>query len=298
MDAPATATPAKPTTTETGIAGDRTRRLRRGIAYAFLIAYALLMFVPFIWAVVTSFKENPDALRLTFIPNPFTTQGWDKAFNELTPGLVRLFFNSGLIAASVTITNVVLGSMAGYAFARLRFPGREPLFLLVLGTLMIPDQLRLVPIYNLLNTIGLLDGPAQYGGVILVLAISAVSVFLLRQYFLTIPRDLEEAAKIDGAGFFTTFLRVMLPLATPALAAVAILTFQGSWNSFFWPLVILNERSQYTLPLALSQFRFQFFTLWPAMMAVVTMATIPILILYLFFQRYFVEGIAASGVKG
>jgi multiple sugar transport system permease protein len=298
MTAPATTAKAV-AVAEAGPAGDSRRGLRRGIAYAFLISYALLMFVPFAWAIVTSFKTNPDALRLSFIPNPFTTHGWDKAFTELNPGLVRLFLNSTIISVSVTVSNVVLGSMAGYAFARLRFPGREFLFLLVLGTLMIPDQLRLVPIYNILNTIGLLDnGPPQYLGVILVLAISATSVFLLRQYFLSIPRDLEEAAKIDGAGFFTTFWRVMLPLATPAIAAVTILQFQGSWNSFFWPLVILNDSHNWTLPIGMTQFRFAYFTEWPAEMAVVTMATIPIVILYLFFQRYFVEGIAASGVKG
>jgi multiple sugar transport system permease protein len=257
------------------------------------------MLVPFIWMLITSFKTQPDSVQLNFIPDPLTIQGWDKAFNELNPGIPRLFFNSALIAGAVTVTNVVLGSMAGYAFARLRFPGREALFLLVLGTMMIPDQLRLVPVYQILRTLGLLDGPAAYGGVILVLAIGASSIFLMRQYFLSIPRDLEEAAKIDGAGFYTTFWRVMLPLATPAIAAVAILHFQGAWNGFFWPLVILaGEQSQWTLPLGLTQFRFQFNTLWPQLMAVSVMATLPILLLYLFFQRYFVEGIAASGVKG
>ncbi len=272
--------------------------MRRLIAYGFLIAYALLMFVPFAWTIITSFKTQPDALRLTFIPDPFTTIGWQNAFTQLNPSLPRLFLNSGLIAAAVTVTNVVLGSMAGYAFARLRFPGREFLFLLVLGTLMIPDQLRMVPVYQIMSSSGLLIGNLQYTAVMLVLAISATSVFLLRQYFLTIPRDLEEAAKIDGAGFFMTFWRVMLPLATPAIAAVAILQFQGAWNGFFWPLLLIQDRDKWTLPLGLTQFRLQFFTIWPDLMAVDAMATIPILILYLFFQRYFVEGIAAAGVKG
>jgi len=133
-----------------------------------------------------------------------------------------------------------------------------------------------------------------------VIAISGTSIFLLRQYFLSIPRDLEEAARIDGAGFLTTFLRVMLPLATPALSAVAILTFQGTWNGFFWPLILLQDQSHYTLPIGLLSFRTAggFATIYPPLMATVVMATLPILILYLFFQRYFVEGIAASGVKG
>nr|MBA2253596.1 carbohydrate ABC transporter permease [Chloroflexota bacterium] len=278
--------------------GDKSKGLRRKIAYGFLIFYALLMFVPFLWVVVTSFKTNADALRLTFLPNPFVTIGWENAFNNLNPTLPRLFFNSALIAGTVSATNLIFGSMAGYAFARLRFPGREALFLLVLGTLMIPDQLRMVPIYQILRAVGLLQGTAQYIGVIVVLAVAATSIFLLRQYFLSIPKDLEEAAKIDGAGFFTTFWRVMLPLATPAIAAVSILQFQGAWNGFFWPLLILQERSQWTLPQALTLFRQQYFTIWPDLMAVVAMATLPILLLYVFFQRYFVEGVAASGVKG
>lgn len=272
----------------------------RRVAYAILIGYALLMFVPFIWSLVTSFKTLPDSVRLTFIPDPFTFAAYDNVFNRLDPSLPRLFFNSGLIAVVVTVSNVVLGSIAGYAFARLRFPGREAIFLLVLATLMIPDQLRLVPVYLILNAIGLTKGVFQYGGVILVLAISATSIFLLRQYFLSIPREIEEAARMDGAGYFTTFWRVMLPLAGPALAAVAILQFQGTWNGFFWPFVLLQQPDQYTVPVALTQFRLQggLATDWPPLMALVVLATIPVLALYLFFQRYFVEGIAASGVKG
>lgn len=283
---------------ESGIPGDSGRRIRRGVAYAFLIGYALLMFVPFAWTIITSFKTQPDALRMTFIPDPFTTQGWENAFNQLNPPLLRLFLNSAIVATAVTISNVFLGAMAGYAFARLRFPGRDILFLLVLGTLMIPDQLRMVPVYQVLRELGLLRGDLQYGGLWLVLAINAASIFLLRQYFLTIPRDLEEAAKLDGAGFFKTFWKVMLPLAGPALAAVAILQFQGTWNNFFWPLVILQERENWTLPLGITLFKTQYFTIWPDLMAVVVMATIPILVLYLVFQRHFVQGVAASGVKG
>jgi len=136
--------------------------------------------------------------------------------------------------------------------------------------------------------------------VILVLAIAGTSIFLLRQYFMSIPRDLEEAARIDGAGFFTTFLRVMLPLAGPALSAVAILQFQGTWNGFFWPVVFLQDPNHYTVQIGLNFFRQSggFSTNWPPLMAVIVMATVPILVLYVFFQRYFVEGIAASGVKG
>ncbi|MDQ6681728.1 MAG: carbohydrate ABC transporter permease [Chloroflexota bacterium] len=280
--------------------GDTGAAWRRRIAYAVLITYAVLMFVPFAWSLITSFKTLPDSTQLTVVPQPFTVAGWDYAFNKLTPSLPVLFLNSTVIATVVTLTNLALGSLAGYAFARLQFPGRELLFLVVLATLMIPDQLRLVPVYLMLNGVGLTRGIGQYVGVIIVLAISGTSIFLLRQYFLSIPRDLEEAARIDGAGFFTTFWRVMLPLAGPALSAVAILQFQGTWNGLFWPLILLQDSSHYTLPIGLTLFRLAggFTTNWPPLMAVVVMATLPILVLYIFFQRYFVEGIAASGVKG
>jgi multiple sugar transport system permease protein len=275
-------------------------RIRRVVVYAVLIGYAAIMITPFAWSVITSFKTLPDAVRLTVIPQPFTLDAWQYMFTTLKPPILTLFLNSAAIAGVVTVTNLVLGSLAGYAFARLRFPGRELLFLVVLGTLMIPDQLRLVPVYLIFNAFGLTGGFGQYIAIVLVLAISATSIFLLRQYFLTIPRELEEAARMDGAGFFTTFVRVMLPLATPALAAVSILQFQGTWNGFFWPLILLRDQAHYTIPLGLSFFRTSggFATDYPPLMAVVVSATIPVLILYLFFQRYFIEGIAASGVKG
>ena len=289
---------AKPTA-DVAPVGDKRRRYRRAIAYGFLIFYALLMFVPFVWMVITSFKTQPDSVQMTWIPNPVSLDGWERAFTELVPNIAKLFLNSAIVAGAVTLSNVALGAMAGYAFARLRFRGREVLFVLVLATMMIPDQLRLVPVYQIMFRLGLTEGgPIQFVSVTLVMGIAAVSVFLMRQYFLSIPRDLEEAAKIDGAGFFTTFLRVMLPLATPAIAAVAILQFQGAWNGFFWPLVLLSDRQNWTLPLGLSQFQDAYTTYWPSLMAVSLLSTIPIIILFVFFQRYFVEGIAAAGVKG
>jgi multiple sugar transport system permease protein len=297
-------TAATPTAdTKVAVAADRPgsgTKWRRRIAYVLLIGYAILMFIPFGWTIITSFKTLPDSVRLTFIPDPFTLEAYNYVAKNLVPNILVLFWNSLVISVVVTLTNLILGSLAGYAFARLRFRGREVLFLLVLGTLMIPDQLRLVPMYTAFNAIGLTQGIGEYVSVVLVMAVSAASIFLMRQYFLTIPRDLEEAARIDGAGFFTTFWRVMLPLAGPALAAVAILQFQGSWNSFFWPVVFLKDPSHWTLPLGLTEFRGSggFGVNWPPLMATVVIATLPIFLIYIFFQRYFVEGIAASGVKG
>ena len=272
---------------------------RKVIAYTLLIAWALLMFVPFAWTILTSIKTRPEALQLTLPASP-TLDGFLYVWDRIDPGLPQMFFSSMLLAVVVTLSNLFLGSMAGYAFARLSFPGRDVLFIVVLATLMIPDQLRIVPVYQIMRFLGLINkDPSNYLSVILVLAVSATSIFLLRQYFLTIPRDLEEAARIDGAGYFQTYWQVILPLASPALAAVGILQFQGTWNGLFWPLVFMSQaREHWTLPIGITQFQTSFETNWPPLMALVVIATLPILILYIFFQRYFVEGIAAAGVKG
>lgn len=290
---------AQPAAGPAPVGSQRGPQVRRVIAYALLIGYALLMFVPFAWSISTSFKPNSEVFQLNWIPDQPTLDGYVTAWTELDPGLPRLFLNSFIIAGAVTLGNLILGSFAGYAFGRLQFFGRDVLFVLVLATLMVPDQLRVVPVYNLLINFGLVGrGVEAYIGIILILIISGTSIFLLRQYFMSIPRDLEEAARIDGASYLQTFWRIMLPLASPALAAVAILQFQGTWNGFFWPVILLRDRDLWTLPLALAQFQDLYQTQWAPLMAVVVLATLPIVVLYLFFQRYFVEGIAASGVKG
>jgi multiple sugar transport system permease protein len=272
---------------------------RRVVAYGLLTAWALLMFVPFAWTIITSLKNSPEAMRISLPASP-DIDAYIHAWNSVDPSLPVLFMNSLGLAGAVSISNVVFGSMAGYAFARLRFPGRELIFLVVLATLMIPDQLRLVPVYQIMNALGFTrSNPTNYLSVFLILAVSATSIFLLRQYFLGIPRELEEAARIDGAGHFQTYWKVILPLASPALAAVAILQFQGTWNGLFWPAIFFGPvREHWTLPFGIVQFQGVYQSNWPPMMAVVVVATIPILVIYLFFQRYFIEGIAASGVKG
>lgn len=274
-------------------------QFRRTLAYVALALWALLMFVPFAWTIITSFKDRPEAFTMALPASP-DLEAYVEVWSTIDPGLPQMFANSLGIALAVTGSNVFLGALAGYAFARLRFPGRDLLFVVVLATLMIPDQLRIVPVYQIMNLIGLTkSGPQNYLSVFLVLAISATSIFLLRQYFLTIPVDLEEAARIDGAGYFRTFWSVILPLASPALAAVAILQFQGTWNGLYWPALFFGPvRDHWTLPFGIVQYQAAFQTNWPPLMALVVIATLPILVLYLFFQRYFVEGIAAAGVKG
>ncbi len=279
--------------------GEQGVRWRRALAYVLLIGWALLMFVPFGWTVITSLKDRPEAFDMALPASP-DLEAYVEVWNSIDPGLPQMFANSLGLALAVTASNLFLGALAGYAFARLRFPGRDLLFLVVLATLMIPDQLRIVPVYQIMNILGFTkSGPQNYLSVFLVLAISATSIFLLRQYFLTIPVDLEEAARIDGASYFRTFWSVILPLASPALAAVAILQFQGTWNGLFWPALFFGpNREHWTLPFGIVQYQGAFQTNWPPLMALVVVATLPILVLYLVFQRYFVEGIAAAGVKG
>lgn len=291
----------------TGIPGrERGERIRTAIAYIVMFSVAILFAIPFLWSVSTSLRPIAETVAgFSLLPKHWTLSGYHEAFHTFSFG--RYTLNSAIIAGAITVSNLFLASLGGYAFARLKFPGREVIFLLVLGTLMIPDQLRLVPIYLMLvNWIPAWVGHVGWHdasfinrqGVILIQLVSAANLFLMRQYFLTIPRDLEEAAKLDGAGYFKTYRKVMLPLAGPALAAVGILTFQGAWNGLFWPAILLQDKSQYTIPIGIANFRFAYQTLWPPLMAASVLAIVPILVIFILFQRYFVAGVAASGVKG
>jgi multiple sugar transport system permease protein len=261
--------------------------------YLALAALAALFFVPFLWTVVTSFKTLPDSLKFSFWPQHPTLKGYRDALTTFNFG--RYALNSAIVASVITACNVLLASVGGYAFARLRFPGRDFLFLLVLASLMIPDQLRLVPVYQMITTLGLIS---TFQGYILIKLVEAANLFFMRQYFLSLPKDLEEAAKLDNAGYVKTFWKVMLPLAGPAVASVVILEFQGIWNEFFWPLLILQDQSKWTLPIGIAQFTFAFQTNWPPLMAASVIAVLPILALFVFLQRYFVAGAAAAAVKG
>jgi multiple sugar transport system permease protein len=273
--------------------------VRRIVVYTALFLISLLYFIPFFWNVTTSLKTLPETAGFDLLPKHPSFHAYDSALT--TFNFKRYLGNSFFIAAVVTTTNLFLASLGGYAFARLRFPGREVLFFLVLGTLMIPNELRLVPVFQMLTDMPLVHVHliGTYQGYFLINLVTATNLFLMRQYFLTIPKDYEEAAKLDGAGYFKTYLRVMLPLAGPALAAVTILQFQGTWNDFFWPLIVfLGNSDLYTLPLGIVQFRSEFNTQWPELMAASVLAIGPIALLYIFFQRYFVAGVTAAGVKG
>ena len=268
---------------------------RKAILYVLVIGVALVFFIPFLWTLVTSFKTIPDSVNVHLIPHPWTTSAWRTVWTQYD---FKLYIkNSLFLAVVITVANICLGGLGGYAFARLRFPGREVLFLVVLGTLMVPDQLRFIPVFVMLTNWHLIG---NFSGYILINLVTATNLFFMRQYFLTIPKDFEEAAKLDGAGYFKTFWRVMLPLALPAMSALVILQFQGTWNDFVWPLILFGQgnTAHYTVQLGLASLNFQYSTLWPQICAGSIIAILPILAIFLAFQRYFISGVVSAGVKG
>jgi ABC-type glycerol-3-phosphate transport system permease component len=267
---------------------------RRVLLYALVTVVALVFFIPFVYTISTSFKTIPDSVNVTLIPHPWTTAAWHDIWTRYD---FKLYFrNSFFLCAVIVACNIFLGGLGGYAFARLKFPGRDLLFLVVLATIMVPDQLRLIPIYVLLVNWHLIN---NFEGYIFMNLVTATNLFFMRQYFLTIPKDFEEAAKLDGAGHFKIFWRVMLPLALPAVGALTILQFQGTWNDFFWPLILFQGRTNlYTVQLGLANLRFEYTTLWPQIAAGSIIAIVPILVIFLALQRFFVGGAVSAGVKG
>lgn len=273
----------------------RSEVVRKAFFYVVIVLVALIFFVPFVYTLTTSFKTLPDAANVTFLPHPWTTSAWHTIWTQYD--FKTYIKNSVFLAVVITVCSIFLSGLGGYAFARLKFPGRELLFFLVLGTLMIPDQLRLIPVFVMLTNWHLIG---NFSGYILINLVSAGNLFFMRQYFLTIPKDFEEAAKLDGAGYFKTFWRVMLPLALPAISALVILQFQGTWNDFFWPLILFGQGNpgHYTIQLGLAELNFQYGVLWPEICAGSIIAILPILAIFLAFQRYFISGVVSAGVKG
>jgi ABC-type glycerol-3-phosphate transport system permease component len=268
--------------------------VRRVLLYVLVTALALVFFIPFVYTISTSFKTIPDSVNVTLIPHPWTTQAWHDMWTQYD--FKTYFKNSFFLCAVIVSCNIFLAGLGGYAFARLKFPGRDLLFLIVLATIMVPDQLRLIPIYVMLVNWHLVG---NFWGYILINLVTATNLFFMRQYFLTIPKDFEEAAKLDGAGQFKIFWRVMLPLALPAIGALTILQFQGTWNDFFWPLILFQGQPHlYTIQLGLANLRFQYTTLWPQIAAGSIIAIVPILVIFLALQRFFVSGAVTAGVKG
>lgn len=266
------------------------------LLYLLLVVYGLVTLIPFLWALSASLKPLPEVIsgELNFIPRQLTLQNYQQVFVQ-QPLFLRWLFNSIVIAASVMILNLVFNSMAGYALARLRFRGRQFWFYLIASVIAVPIQVTLIPTFLILKTLGWLN---SYQGMIAPVMVNATFIFMMRQFFVNFPRELEEAAALDGLGRFATFWYIVLPLAKPALAVQAVLVFMSSWNNFLLPVVILFDPEMFTLPLGLNAFKGQYISYWNYIMAASMIFTLPVLAIYAFFNRYLIEGVTFTGSKG
>jgi multiple sugar transport system permease protein len=266
------------------------------LLYIILTLYAILTLIPFLWAVSASFKPLSEIIsgELNFFPQNFTLDNYRQIFIQ-EPLFWRWVLNSVVIAVSVTLLNLLFNSMAGYALARLNFVGKHFWFFLILALLAVPAQITLIPTFLILKAMGWLN---SYQGMIVPGMVNATFIFMMRQFFVNFPKELEEAGQLDGLNTVGIFRHIVLPLAKPALAAQAVFVFMGSWNNFLLPIVILFDPEMFTLPLGLNSFKGQYISYWNYIMAASMMFTLPALGIYAFFNRYFIQGATFTGGKG
>jgi multiple sugar transport system permease protein len=287
---------SRPTPLPTVAAPRRRAALGRWWLYVLLGLGLVLTVMPFVWMLASSFKTQRELLQTgaALLPENPTVDNYQRLWERLNLG--RFFWNSLFIAGMITLANLLFCSMVGYALAKLRFAGRNALFLLVLGTLLVPGAVTLVPLFVLMAKLELVD---TLWAVILPAMAGPLGVFLMRQFMLGIPTDLIEAARVDGAREFTIFWRIVLPLSAPALAALAIITFLPAWNALLWPLVVLTSQENYTLPVALAIFsRGQFQADYGLLMAGSVALVVPVLVVFLILQRQFTQSVTMTGIKG
>ncbi len=260
-----------------------------------LILGSVIMLLPFLWMLSTSLKEPREIFTYppTWIPNVFAWSNYSDALTAMP--FDRFYLNSLFVACSVTILQLLTSSLSAFAFARLRFVGRNTIFVIYIATLMIPFPVLLIPNFVMIRLLGWYD---TYAALILPPAFSALSTFLLRQSFLNIPLELDDAARIDGASSFRIWWQVIMPMSTTTLAAVAIFVFLGNWNEFLWPLVVTNSEEMRTIPVGLSSFQGQFSVRWNLLMAAAVVAMLPVLTVYILAQKWFIKGITISGMGG
>lgn len=263
--------------------------------YSVLSIVSLVMIVPFLWMINTSFKDSTKIFTFQFIPDPFRWQNYLDVL-EKTP-FHLFYFNSIYIAVLVTVGTIFFGSLAGYAFAKLSFRGSSFLFLCLLSTMMIPVEVITIPLFIWMGDLGLINTHVPLIAIPILGPAGVFGVFIMRQFFLLVPKELEEAAKLDGCSYFRIYWNIMLPLAKPAVATLTIFTFLTSWNEFYEPLIYINSKELMTLPLALALFTDEVGTKWELLMSASVMATIPLLIVFFFAQKQFIEGVTMTGGK-
>ena len=269
--------------------------LRRVLLYIVLILIAVIMVVPFLWMLSTSLKTQYDAVKSppVWIPDPPRWENYVKLFTEQP--MFQFMLNTIKIVFFVVLGQLFFSSLAAYSFARISFKGRNVVFFFYIATLMVPGQVTMIPTYLMFAKAGLTD---NHLALILPAFFSAFGVFLLRQFFMSLPRELEEAAEIDGCNPFMTYWRIMLPLVVPAMLTLGVFTLMNTWNDYMGPLIYLSSPEKYTMTLGIAYFKGVYTTQWNLVMAGSIVSVVPILIAYLCAQKYFIEGIAFSGVKG
>lgn len=275
---------------------NRFRKILKSISLHALVSFLfLLTLVPFLWMVSTSLKpeEGIFAIPPQIVPRPLTFEYYKELFERVR--FFTFFRNSLFVSIAITLLNLVLNSLAGYAFAKHKFPGREKIFTLLLLTMMIPGQVCMMPVFLILKGLNLLN---TFTGLIIPGATSVFGIFLMRQFMKGIPNEILESARMDGCGELRLLWSIVLPLCRPALATMTIFTFMGAWNEFLWPLIIMTKESKYTLPVALANLNGQHNTEWGLLMAGSVVVILPILLLFIFMQKYFVKGMVLSGIKG
>lgn len=272
------------------------KNLRVFLGYFTLVVIAISMLYPFFAMVNLSFVGNEDIFNQAgkVFHSPLTIENYKNVFEEIP--LSTYFMNSLIVAIITTLGQVIIAAMAGYAFARLNFKYRDALFLIVLITMLVPPQVNIIPLFFLMRELHLID---TYQALILPGLFGGFGVFMMRQYFLGMPKDLEESAKIDGCNLFETFFKVALPLAIPVVATLAIFTFVSTWNSFMWPLIVTNSEGMRTLPVGLAIFKgsFREITLWGELLACSVICTLPVVGVFLLGKKYFINDILQGGVK-
>jgi multiple sugar transport system permease protein len=268
--------------------------LSRVLLHVALLTIGIIFFLPFVWSISTSLKPMKDLFQVTpnLIPSQIRWQNYNDVLDKVP--FLRFYANTIIVTVARVIGQVFLASMAAFAFSRLRFPGRDALFFLLLAGLMVPQQVLMIPNYILMRQVGWLD---SYQGLIVPLLFSAFGTFLIRQYLLSIPADFQEAATIEGANPFQIYWQIYVPLARPALSAFAFLVILWSWNEFLWALIMTSQTDMRVLSVGIALFQGQHFSNNAFLLAAANMATIPVLILFLVFQRQLVEGITLSGLK-
>ncbi|HEX2774319.1 MAG TPA: carbohydrate ABC transporter permease [Micromonosporaceae bacterium] len=271
--------------------------LRRTGFYALLVLLALVFVTPLVWMTITSLKTYGDAQRIppSWLPEPLSGYGYQQILNNAQNPVLRWFLNSMVAATLHALLVLATASLAAYALARLRFRGRSVTFALIVATLFIPPTSMIIPNFLIVDTIGWIDTLTV---VVVPSAASAFGVFFLRQFFLSLPRELEEAAVLDGANQWQIFTRVVLPLSKPALATLAVLSFLTNWNDFLWPIFVLFSPERLTLPPGLGLLQGAYVTDYPVIMAGAVVASVPVLILFVFAQRHIIQGVSRSGLKG